>query len=310
MNPLISIIVPCYNQAQYLDECLQSVMGQTYENWECIIVNDGSPDDTEQVAKKWLEKDARFKYIYKENGGLSSARNAGLALANGNYIQFLDSDDCIAPDKISNSLKAIKNEIGNNIVISNFKMFEMQCWDTMKAYCELRSELFSFHNILYEWDHTFTIPIHCGFFSASLFDSFRFSENIKAKEDWIMWLCFFKNNDISVVFLDKVLAFYRIHTNSMTKDKNHMFENTIVALRYLPQIVDNIEYNTYLLYLIEKKNRDIECLQNMVVNSNNSIGFKIEKKIRLILKRIFKTIGILKFSKFIFEKAIRRLLSR
>jgi glycosyltransferase involved in cell wall biosynthesis len=78
MNPKISVIVPCYNQAIYLDECLQSVLDQTHENWECIIVNDGSTDHTEETAKKWTEKDARFIYIYKKNGGLSSARNAGL----------------------------------------------------------------------------------------------------------------------------------------------------------------------------------------------------------------------------------------
>ena len=95
MNPLISVIVPCYNQAQYLDECLQSVLDQTYQNWECIIVNDGSPDHTEEVANKWLEKDPRFRYIDKENGGLSSARNAGLKEAKGEWIQFLDCDDKI-----------------------------------------------------------------------------------------------------------------------------------------------------------------------------------------------------------------------
>lgn len=77
-SALISIIVPCYKQAHYLGEALQSVLEQTYENWECIIINDGSPDNTEIVAKKWIEKDVRFRYLYKENGGLSSARNAGI----------------------------------------------------------------------------------------------------------------------------------------------------------------------------------------------------------------------------------------
>ena len=96
MNPLISVIVPCYNQAQYLDECLQSVLNQIYTDWECIIVNDGSPDHTEEVAKKWLEKDSRFRYIYKETGGLSSARNAGIKIAKGEWIQFLDCDDFIS----------------------------------------------------------------------------------------------------------------------------------------------------------------------------------------------------------------------
>ena len=73
----VSIIVPCYNQAQYLDDCLQSVLDQTYQDWECIIVNDGSPDNTAIIASVWTARDPRFKYIYKENGGLSSARNAG-----------------------------------------------------------------------------------------------------------------------------------------------------------------------------------------------------------------------------------------
>ena len=78
--PKISVIVPCYNQAQYLDECLNSVLEQTYKDWECIIVNDGSPDNTEEVAKEWVKKDSRFKYFYKNNGGVNSARNSGLKL--------------------------------------------------------------------------------------------------------------------------------------------------------------------------------------------------------------------------------------
>ncbi len=104
MNPLISVIVPCYNQAQYLEECLQSVLDQTYQNWECIIVNDGSPDHTEEIAKRWLEKDNRFRYIYKDNGGLSSARNAGIREAKGEYLFFLDSDDSLNGNLVFKSL--------------------------------------------------------------------------------------------------------------------------------------------------------------------------------------------------------------
>lgn len=66
---LVSIIVPCFNQAQYLDECLQSVLNQTYAHWECIIINDGSTDNTAEISKKWIEKDTRFFYFEKENGG-------------------------------------------------------------------------------------------------------------------------------------------------------------------------------------------------------------------------------------------------
>lgn len=94
-NPLISIIVPCYNQAQFLDECLQSVLDQIFQNWECIIVNDGSPDNTEEVAKKWAAKDSRFIYFKKVNGGLASARNFGIEKSKAEWILPLDSDDKI-----------------------------------------------------------------------------------------------------------------------------------------------------------------------------------------------------------------------
>ncbi|UMQ40262.1 glycosyltransferase family 2 protein [Chryseobacterium sp. Y16C] len=93
--PKISIIVPCYNQAQYLDECLLSVLEQSYTDWECIVVDDGSPDNTEETAQKWIEKDSRFKYLKKENGGVSSARNFGIENANGEWILPLDGDDKI-----------------------------------------------------------------------------------------------------------------------------------------------------------------------------------------------------------------------
>lgn len=92
-NPLVSIIVPCFNQAQYLEESLQSIYDQTYAHWECIIVNDGSPDNTETVTRKWEAKDSRFIYLYKENGGVSSARNLGIEKAKASYIITLDADD-------------------------------------------------------------------------------------------------------------------------------------------------------------------------------------------------------------------------
>lgn len=119
---LISIIVPCYNQAQYLDDCLNSIHGQSYNFWECIIVNDGSPDNTDQVASRWCLIDARFKYAKKQNGGLSSARNYGLKLAKGNYIQFLDADDLIERNKLNTQvLKA--NVVDADILISGYRYF-------------------------------------------------------------------------------------------------------------------------------------------------------------------------------------------
>lgn len=93
MSSKVSIIVPCYNQAQYLDEALQSIVDQTYTDWECIIVNDGSPDRTEEVARSWEAKDPRFVYVYQENGGVSSARNLGIQMAKAEFLLTLDADD-------------------------------------------------------------------------------------------------------------------------------------------------------------------------------------------------------------------------
>ena len=121
---LISIIVPCYNQAHFLDACLQSVMEQSYVNWECIIVNDGSPDNTAEIAKIWTEKDNRFKYIYKENGGLSSARNAGIIIAKGEFIQLLDSDDVLQKDKLQTQINAFLNDTEIDIAVSGYRYFE------------------------------------------------------------------------------------------------------------------------------------------------------------------------------------------
>ena len=98
--PLISVVISAYNAEQFLDETLESVLSQTYENWECIIVNDGSTDNTESIAKKWCEKDSRFRLTNKENGGLSSARNWGIKESKAEYIAFLDADDILTPDSL------------------------------------------------------------------------------------------------------------------------------------------------------------------------------------------------------------------
>ncbi len=94
---MISIIVPVYKVEPYLDQCIQSIVDQTYSNLEIILVDDGSPDQCPQMCDAWAERDQRIKVIHKENGGLSDARNAGLAMAAGDYIGFVDSDDFIAP---------------------------------------------------------------------------------------------------------------------------------------------------------------------------------------------------------------------
>lgn len=94
---LISVIVPIYNVEAYLDRCVRSIVEQTYENLEIILVDDGSPDNCPAMCDAWAERDSRIRVIHKDNGGLSDARNAGMEIANGEFIAFVDSDDWIEP---------------------------------------------------------------------------------------------------------------------------------------------------------------------------------------------------------------------
>ena len=95
MDKLVSVIVPVYNVDRYLGRCIKSIMQQSYRNLEIILVDDGSLDGCPHICDKWSERDNRIHVIHKTNGGLSSARNAGLKVAKGEYIAFLDCDDCI-----------------------------------------------------------------------------------------------------------------------------------------------------------------------------------------------------------------------
>ena len=98
-TPLISVIIPSYNSENYLAETIHSVQNQSYENWECIIIDDGSTDQTNELVKKTITLDSWIHYYYQENSGLSASRNFGIAIAKGDYIQLLDSDDVLFEDK-------------------------------------------------------------------------------------------------------------------------------------------------------------------------------------------------------------------
>ena len=107
---MISVIVPVYNVAAYLDRCVKSIVNQTYADLEIILVDDGSPDQCGTMCDNWAMKDKRIKVVHKENGGLSDARNAGIEVASGDYIGFVDSDDWIEPDMYQDLLEAVERE--------------------------------------------------------------------------------------------------------------------------------------------------------------------------------------------------------
>ncbi len=220
-NTQVSIIVPCYNQAQYLDECLQSVLEQSYSDWECIIVNDGSPDDTEEVATRWIEKDSRFKYVYQENGGLSSARNAGISIAQGEYILPLDADDKIAPNYISLAVQSFQEDVSLKVVYCKAEKFgnETGMWQLppFSIYDLCRFNMIFCSAIFKRKDWELV-----GGYDVTM---------IYGLEDWEFWIAVLKNGG-NVKCLDLIGFYYRIRENSMTRRINlehrRFLENYVV----------------------------------------------------------------------------------
>ncbi len=119
-NTLISLIVPVYKVEEFLDDCVQSLIKQTYTNLEIILVDDGSPDKSPQMCDEWACKDSRIRVIHKKNGGLSSARNAGMNVANGEYVCFVDSDDELPYNAIEFFVSPLKNKCVD-LVVGKYK---------------------------------------------------------------------------------------------------------------------------------------------------------------------------------------------
>jgi len=203
-SSLISVVVPCYNHGHYLAESLDSVLNQSYNNWECIIVNDGSSDHTEEVSSGFCKKDNRFHLINIENGGLANARNVGIKKSLGKYILPLDADDKIGPDYLTEATKILDQDQEVSVVYSKAEYFGEKAgsWE-LPPY-----SLFElmFNNMI---------------FCTALFRRYDFETYGGYKpdmkygfEDWDLWLGILKKGG-KVVRLDHTHFYYRITKNSM-----------------------------------------------------------------------------------------------
>lgn len=124
MRTVFSIIVPCYNLNEWIRDCLESVLAQAYDSWECLVVNDESSDNSAEILFEFARRDARIKIINKPNGGEGSSRNAGLAVAQGEWIFFLDGDDVIAPGALSLLASIIQRYPSENLIRFGFEQFK------------------------------------------------------------------------------------------------------------------------------------------------------------------------------------------
>lgn len=235
MDDRISVIIPCYNQGHFLPDAIDSVLQQTYSNWECIIVDDGSSDNTSEIGNNFTKKDNRFKYVYKSNGGLSSARNKGLELASGKWIQFLDADDVLEPAKFYRQLQpmTVNKHITGIVIYSDYafgkrgNIFEIEN-RTMPI--EFKSGNY-FEELIARWETDLVIPCHCFLFSSDLFlkNGIRFDETLPNHEDFDCWLRVFSKLP-EVMFINEILCSYRLSDDSMSSNMKLMGDGFLQVL--------------------------------------------------------------------------------
>ena len=212
---LISIIVPIYNVENYLRQCLDSIVSQTYQNFECLLINDGSPDNSADICREYVEKDSRFKYFEKENGGVSSARNLGIERSGGAYITFIDSDDWVDSDYLEVLYNALIDE-NADISVSTYKRFHMaeNCWYFHSFQRGYEKRVFTNQELIDEFidlntfDHSYVFV--CGkLVRKDLLDNIAFNEMTTLGEDMEFWLKLYLISN-KIVYVNRDSYVYRI----------------------------------------------------------------------------------------------------
>lgn len=248
---LISIILPVYNVSKYLEECMKSIINQTYKNIEIIVVNDGSTDESDYICEKYKKLDNRIKVIHQKNQGLSAARNTGLNYCKGEYISFIDSDDYVKPDFIEKLYKSIKE---NNTNISVCGYTDLYTDNTLKsAGISEYNELHTGKKFLK--DRGLNTVVWNKMYDASIWEKLRFDVGKLHEDLFIMHKIMYNEDIVSVVKED--LYIHRIRTDSITgkrfdiKRANDIIE---VSENRLSFFVDKEKslYNMCLVELIEK----------------------------------------------------------
>lgn len=209
---MISIIIPLYNVENYIESCLKSVVHQTYNDLEIILVDDGSPDNSGLIADQWSKTDKRIKVIHKENGGLSSARNAGLDICMGEYVMFVDSDDIVSTEICQNLYDLIKKTNSEIAICEADHVFDKHLHFTSST----NIKLYTKEDAICEmWYQKSFLPSAWGkLYDAKIFKELRFTEGIIFEDIDIMHEVFYLANNI--VYTDAKLYGYMHHEDSIT----------------------------------------------------------------------------------------------
>lgn len=216
MNDKVSIIIPVYKVEPYIDECLHSVVNQTYKNLEIILVDDGSPDNCPHICDSWAEKDGRIKAIHKQNGGLSSARNAGMDIATGEFVMFVDSDDFIEKSMVYDLLQSQKTSKAD-IVCCEINRYSEGEYSLMDIFHSNR-ECYTISSTGF-LEKLFLTEASCAswnkLYKAEILKEHRFPLG-RYNEDIVFLYYLLQNRDITVTLINKALYNYRVTPNSVT----------------------------------------------------------------------------------------------
>lgn len=236
---MVSIIIPSYNYADYLPDALASLLEQSFHDWECIIVNNGSSDNTHELLKPYLENDKRFRYFVIENKGVSHARNFGLSQVKGEFLQFLDADDLIEKEKLKVHTLYLKENKGVDLVYGEARYFTSEN-KTLRNFSMHQKDIDWMPRIggkgnLLVWAllRRNIFPINAPLFRKDLIKKFgNFDERLTVLEDWDLWLRFaFHGARYQWLESSSTDALIRIHTKSASQNKKMMHSYLLPILQ-------------------------------------------------------------------------------
>ncbi len=295
MKPLVSIIIPCYNSENVIQKTVQSVLSQTYQPIECLLIDDESTDNTAQISQEIMAENPHVLYFHKKNGGVCSTRNYGLEKSKGEWIQFLDHDDWLAPEKIKFQLTYFqthaKTRSKNVVLYSDYEVvYQNSTRDEIKREKEIVGNLSNQELLerILSWDFKPNSPLHVDnvLFNKHVLQDTKFDETLKCFEDLELWVRLLQKN-IQFVYTPIVGMNYIIHGTNTSSTTGWGFKKSIVYLEYLEAIsqLDKklLKSNVHMELLIKntmiegdklKFNRLVKINQNPVRIFRNRLHIK------------------------------------
>jgi glycosyltransferase involved in cell wall biosynthesis len=222
---LVSVIIPCYQQGRYLEECVASLSTQGYTHWEAIIINDGSSDNTDETARELARSDSRIRYLSQPNSGLAAARNLGLTEARGGYVQFLDADDLLEPFKLSSQVDFLRRNPLTGVACGDVKYFDSETPGVFRARLDpdddpdwIAAALSSGNVNLASWIKHNRIPVCSPIIRRALLEDIGcFNTDLIAYEDWEFWLrALLRGHRFSYAPSDNAACLIRVHATSLS----------------------------------------------------------------------------------------------